>query len=259
MKAILLFPLLFLSTPVSATQVQLFRKVLIKECVAKNQCTYIAPEAPVTTRIEIPLVHVSKGGPGSLHGENHHNVIARGTPFKSDLFLNAKGSGVSVYAVLRSGKGTKRHGITKTVELADLEKSPLRITDTPISRNGKTLTAELIVGLSESALSDPKTVSLGIKFMKDGKIICSARKEVKNEQETQLCEGLKATATIISPTEEQRKLGASLDQIKIAAVDKENRFKPMIIALDNEEASIEMSSGSPKDSMRLEVVPYVIW
>lgn len=91
---------------------------------------------------------------------------------------------------------------------------------------------------------------------------------------TFFCEGkalgnpatVRVKATIVPSTEEQRKLGANLDQIRVAACavekvpnDASLESRSEIVALDNEKAVMEISTAPSTGSMRLVATPYVIW
>jgi len=283
MTKFFLFFLLFLTfcvtSPVYAAappseKILLFRKILVKECTSQGKCLDVVSEQSSPAKVEIRIAKVKKGGVVSFHGEDHLRVEAKGTPFQADLFVNMVGTKASVYAVLRSGKGTKRHGVTKKFLLSDAESTPVNVTDQSITIDGKLYRAELIIGAAENSPSSEKSVSLGIRFSRGGETVCEMRKEVKNSEDTFFCEGMaignpavvRARATIVPPTAEQRKLGANLDQVYVTAYAVEKtpngppiESRPEIVALDNEKAVMEISTTPSTDSMRMEVTPYVIW
>lgn len=80
------------------------------------------------------------------------------TPFKGEIYINKLKKEFSIYAVLRSGHGTKRHGVTKMARIDGLKLEPMQLVDKPISINGKTYRANSRKIKEDLLMSNPDAI-----------------------------------------------------------------------------------------------------
>jgi hypothetical protein len=123
-------------------QINLARNIVVESCSEDlSDCRQISKENSSIVKIPLSLV----GGYG-MHGEVRFRTIEAGTPFKGEIFVNKLSSGYSIYAVLRSGRGTSRNSVTKKVVIEDPSTlKTIELVDRPIIIEGKTYRARMIV------------------------------------------------------------------------------------------------------------------
>lgn len=123
-------------------KVLLTRSIVVEVCDDSNKC--IEHPSTHSGAAEIELKPFKKGNESGLHGEDKLQVMADGNPFKSEIFVNKTKSGYSINAVLRSGEGTKRKGVTQKSDITSFaDFKPLLLTDKVIVINGKKYQAKL--------------------------------------------------------------------------------------------------------------------
>lgn len=121
----------------------------------KNQKDCIGPTVKnlENSNIELHFEPYSKTADKGVTAQNEMTHTDYGVPFKSEIRVTKKDGSddYNIYAMLRSGEGTKREAIVKTVkakDLAQLERFELQ--DEPIKFKTKehegSLQAELVVG-----------------------------------------------------------------------------------------------------------------
>lgn len=132
-------------TAVFAEQIPVARTIIVESCTADlTDCKAESPEPPVRLAIPLSEAGIAKGG--GLHGEARFQTMRADTPFKGEIYINRNKSGSSIYAVLRSGRGTKRPGVTKHIKIDDSMKfKPKELVDKPIMVEGKTYRAKMRV------------------------------------------------------------------------------------------------------------------
>jgi hypothetical protein len=138
-------------------QISLTRNIIVESCsVDLSDCKQMSTGIPV--QVDIPLSQVGKSaavkdeGRGT-HGEIRFRTLHAGTPFKGELFVNKILSGYSIYAVLRSGKGTRRNGVTKTIKIEDPSTfAAIELVDKPIIVGNKTYRARMVISSATSPL-----------------------------------------------------------------------------------------------------------
>lgn len=131
----------------SSEQIAVARAIIVESCTTDlTDCRKVTTENP--SSVNIPFSHAGKGKGGGDHGVVRFQSMQGDTPFKGEIHINkpSTGQGYSIYAVLRSGHGTKRHGVSKNIKVDDFSKfKPMELVDRPILIDGKTYRAKLVI------------------------------------------------------------------------------------------------------------------
>lgn len=165
----------YLSFAEANESLSLSRQLIVETCDYNGKCHEVASDKEASGSVAIELSTFHKGRVTGVHGQDTLQISSNGVPFKSEIFVNKVKSGYSVYAVLRSGKGTRRNGVTKKTLIETIsEFKPVTLTDAPITIDGKEYRAKLIISsvpnVSTNELScsfvgikkNEKTVNLGL-------------------------------------------------------------------------------------------------
>lgn len=133
------------SQAMESEHISLARSLTVDVCNTQSQCKTSDDKQDGTADIKLSSFH--KGNARGLHGTDKALVTADNIPFKSEIFVNKTKSGYSIYAVLRSGQGTKRNGVTKRIDVLNIsEFSSISLADKPFEIAGKQYRAKLEVG-----------------------------------------------------------------------------------------------------------------
>ena len=126
-------------------QVTFSRNITLELCSkGLRDCKRISDGTLVNDSISLTPVGKAKGG--GLHGSSQFQIVEAKTPFKGEIQVNQINNKISIYALLRSGKGTRRHAVTKVIKDANLSDfQSIELIDKPISIDGKLYQAKLLV------------------------------------------------------------------------------------------------------------------
>jgi hypothetical protein len=139
-----------LATPVDTPteSLKVVRILHVQECDNTGACRDLSENAETKDVLELSLRHSHKGGATGLTAYASQSVTA-GTLFRSEIRVSTAASRANefyLYSMLRSGPTLKRHGKIKTITLQDIHAfSPITLNDDPITVNGKTLRAQLMI------------------------------------------------------------------------------------------------------------------
>ncbi len=124
------------------------RAIRVKTCLNGGTCTEFLPQENEIPTIRIALEKsFAKGINGGVDGWDRHKISAENITFKSEIHLiQYTNKSIYLYAMLRSGSGTKRNGNVHKVSLESASAlKPILIQDEPIPFNRGTVQAQLVI------------------------------------------------------------------------------------------------------------------